>query len=284
MGVKVREKPKGSGTWWLFINHHGRRKSKKIGKDEKLAREAAKKIEAKLTLGDLKINKDDKKPSFREVGDIWLNSYIKLLRRSSTYSRYNHILNRHVYPTLSKIRIDQISRGDIRKLLLKIHSRGYSRSTVCLVRDVINGVLNHAIDDEIIAHNPAAGIIKKLNLARNKGESVDPFTHEEVAVFLEVCREHFRQYYPFFLCAFRTGARLGELLALEWGDIDWRSKFVRVERSYKLKKISPTKNGKSRRVDLSDQLIETLRALMVQRKKEGPAGRQQRNTGRYLLP
>ena len=48
MGVKVREKPKGSGIYWIFINHQGRRKSKKIGMDEKLANKVAEKIKAKL--------------------------------------------------------------------------------------------------------------------------------------------------------------------------------------------------------------------------------------------
>ena len=52
MGVKVREKPNGSGEWWVFIHHNGIRKSKKIGKDNKLARDVAKKIEAKLALGE----------------------------------------------------------------------------------------------------------------------------------------------------------------------------------------------------------------------------------------
>ena len=47
MGVKVREKPLGSGIYWIFINHHGKRKSKKIGMDEKLAHEVAEKIKAK---------------------------------------------------------------------------------------------------------------------------------------------------------------------------------------------------------------------------------------------
>jgi hypothetical protein len=34
MGVKIREKPKGSGEWWIFINHHGNRKSKRVGDKE----------------------------------------------------------------------------------------------------------------------------------------------------------------------------------------------------------------------------------------------------------
>ena len=58
--MKVREKPKGSGTWWVFINHHGRRKSKRIGKDENLANDVAKKIEARLTLGEFSLDNSDK--------------------------------------------------------------------------------------------------------------------------------------------------------------------------------------------------------------------------------
>ena len=41
MGVKVREKITGSGVWWVFVNHKGMRKSKKVG-TEKLANEIAK--------------------------------------------------------------------------------------------------------------------------------------------------------------------------------------------------------------------------------------------------
>ena len=48
MGVTVRGKKKGE--WWVFIIHQGKRRSKKIGRDKRLALEVAKKIEAKLAL------------------------------------------------------------------------------------------------------------------------------------------------------------------------------------------------------------------------------------------
>ncbi len=35
MGVQVREKPPGSGVWWIFVNHQGQRKSKQIVAEEK---------------------------------------------------------------------------------------------------------------------------------------------------------------------------------------------------------------------------------------------------------
>ena len=77
MGVKVREKTKGSGIWWIFIDHRGRRKAKKIGKDRKVAESIAKKVEAKLVLGDMGLveNKTDKAATFEE-GKALLESQV----------------------------------------------------------------------------------------------------------------------------------------------------------------------------------------------------------------
>ena len=62
--------------------------------------------------------------------------------------------------------------------------------------------------------------------------------------------------------------RLGELLGLKWGDIDWNAKFIRVERSYKRGHFDKTKTGKARRADMSDQLEAALRELLTARKRE----------------
>ncbi len=269
MGVKVREKEKGSGVWWIFIDHQGTRKAKKIGKDKKLALEAAKKIEAKLALGDLGVLDDKPKlPLFREYAELWLHGYIKGLRRQSTFERYQDLLRRYIFPVLGNRPIDEIKRGEIRDLLLRLNMKGLSLSTICLIRDVISGPLSFALDEEMISVNPASGITKKLQLRRDRKIDVDPLTKEEVNLFLDACLKHNPEHYPFFICAFRTGMRLGELLGLHWGDVDWYGKFIRVSRSYKRGRLTPTKTGKVRRVDMSDQLLESLKALQVFRKKE----------------
>lgn len=102
-------------------------------------------------------------------------------------------------------KIKGITRGDIRKLLLSINKKGYSRSTVSLVRDVVSGPIGYAVDEEIISTNPASGILKRLKLDRNQRISVEPFTRNEVNLFLDTCADKYTEYYPFFLCAFRTG-------------------------------------------------------------------------------
>ena len=250
--------------------HHGKRKAKKIGRDEDLAREVAKRIEAKLALGEFDIEEEKKKiPTFKEYSEFWLSSYIKPLRRPSTHERYQDLLKRHVYPVMGKIPLDQIKRANIRDLLLDLHGKGLSKSTISLMRNVISGPMAYAMDAELIPVNPTTGLIKSLHIEQDKREHLSPLTPEEVRLFLKTCEEHFREYYPFFLCAFRTGMRLGELLALQWGDVDWNRKFIEVKRSYKLGRLSPTKTGKARRVDMSDHLIETLQALLTLRKKEG---------------
>jgi integrase len=97
---------------------------------------------------------------------------------------------------------------------------------------------------------------------------VNALTRDEARTFLEVVGEHYPHYYPFFLCALRTGMRLGELLALEWGDIDFRGGFIEVRRAHVKGQITTPKNGKTRRVDMSPQLAETLKDLLPESKRE----------------
>ncbi len=270
MGVQVREKPKGSGIYYVFVEHQGKRKAKKIGKDKKLAEQIAKKIDAKLTLGDLDLlNKDeDVQPSFEDYANYWLEVYIKPLRRLSTYERYADILNRHVFPVLGKKPIDLIKRAEIRNLFLQKRKEKLGRSMICLIRDVISGPMGYAVDEELLPGNPVAGILKRLQLEREKGIKIEPMNEQEVELFLDTCLTAYREHWEFFLCAFRTGMRLGELLGLKWGDIDWNQKYIRVERSYKRGRFEKTKNGKVRRVDMSDQLISSLKQVLTARKKE----------------
>lgn len=64
---------------------------------------------------------------------------------------------------------------------------------------------------------------------------------------------------PLLLCALRTGLRLGELRALEWGSLDWRQRFIRVDRNFVEGQFTTPKNGTARDVDMSLQLRAALR-------------------------
>jgi len=108
-----------------------------------------------------------------------------------------------------------------------------------------------------------------MNLSRRKRAPSDVLTQGEVDLFLSTCKEHERPYYPIFLTAFRTGLRLGELVGLQWQDIDWNGRFIRVRRAVRRGVVGETKTGRERSVDMTDQLYEGLQALQRQRKREG---------------
>jgi integrase len=68
--------------------------------------------------------------------------------------------------------------------------------------------------------------------------------------------------------AVRTGLRAGELLALEWSDIDFESRFVEVKKGLNVatKQTGPPKKKKTRKVDLTLAVVQALRRLQAQRK------------------
>jgi len=269
MGVSVRESVKGSGVWYVFIQINGRRRSKKIGPRRK-AEEVAAKIRAKLLLGDLQLE-EKKAFTLAEYAALWIENYIKPMRRASTTERYAGILKKYIFPVFGKRQINKISRADVKSFLLHLHKDNVSRSTLCLCRDVLSGVLTQAIDDELLPTNPVTGVYKMLKLDRDKKPPVEPFTFAEVDLFLAICKQNQPWHYPLFLTAFRTGMRLGELLALEWRDIDFNGRFIRVERSFRKEKVAGTKTGRFRRVDMSNQLHDELKRLHSQRQEEALA-------------
>ena len=75
-------------------------------------------------------------------------------------------------------------------------------------------------------------------------------------------------WYPLFLCAPRTGIRQGELVSLKGTDIDFNGRFICVQRNLSRGKISATKNGKARKVDMSAQLTDILSDLLSRRRAE----------------
>ena len=263
MGVNIREKPKGSGVWWIFINYHGRRKSKKIG-SENLARDVAEKIKAKLVLGDLSVVKTEPQtPIFKQYAETWLN--LPHDWKESTRETYGQNLKWHIYPAIGKLRLDEITRKTLKGFFDKLLVKGLSSSTITLIRAPISGILVHAVDSELIQSNP----LKELTLKyKRKTLEIDPLTEAETILLLTKAKEYLGGgYYPCILCALRTGMRIGEIQALKWGNIDLNGQFIEVKRSWRKGRITDTKSRKRRQVDMTPHLAETLKALQVTEKK-----------------
>src|SRR5262249_45469460 len=131
---------------------------------------------------------------------------------------------------------------------------------------------NQLIDDGLTMPNPAARIGRFLKAKGDPRLVIEPLTREEEALFLSTARVYCPRHYPMFLCAVRTGLRLGELLGLQWGDLDFANRFVEVRRSLQEGgRVELPKNGKGRRVDMSLHLAAELQRLRAFRAEEALA-------------
>jgi integrase len=262
MGVTVRQKVKGKGKpWWVFIAHNGKRASKLVG-DKSAAETVASQIRAKIQLGEFDFDLDEKKsePTFKEYADSWITTTVPATCKASTVRDYKDILRIHVLPIFENLKITDITRGKIKDFLLGKINVGYAGSTVSHMKDVISGVLNKAIDDEVLSANPTYRLkLGKSIKSKDQKEAIDPLTSDELKLLLDTVRVHSPDHYTLFLLLARTGLRIGEALALKWDDIDYVGRFIDVRRSLVRGKISTPKSGKSRRVDMSLQLADVLK-------------------------
>ncbi len=270
MGVKLRERS-GKG-WYVLIDHKGQRKAKFFGKNKKLAKEFKDKLEAKLKLGSVGIT-TKAGVKVEDYADTWLGR-IQHTRKHSTHEDYQKMLKRDILPVLRGLDLEDVTREKVRVLAIDGLKRGQSPKTVQNVIRCLSSLLSHAVEDGLLSVNPALKPGKFLPKV-SKRRGINPLTSEEVGAFLDTVKKRAPAFYAFFLCAVESGLRQGELIALQWGDLDFRGRFVEVQRSYSRGRIATPKSGETRRVDMSQQLTETLGAAQEVRELEEAATTQE---------
>jgi len=273
MAIKVKEKVKGSGIWWIFINHNGKRKSKKIGKDKRLAEKVANTIDAKLTLGEFNMDDEaDKIPTLKEYIDGWRDKdgeqqtgwYQKvalLSLKHSTYRSYRLIIDYHLLQAFGSKPITEITSRMISDLISKKIKEGVRSATARNIKNCLSAILRHAVNpDALISSNPARGVpIPKPEDERQSKEQ-DPFTWDERTKIEDTFKKEYPAYYPFVVCGFRTGLRIGEIIGLQWQDVDFYQKLILIQRNITRGKTTTPKSKSSRRhVRMTSQLAEILK-------------------------
>jgi len=251
MGVKVREI--SPGVWGLRIDHKGRRKTVSIG-TKSAANKAALKAEIKLAEDKLGLLDAPTAPTFGQVAKEWLE-FVAASRSIGTLSRYAGIVNVKL-KGLSGIPIDKITRGDVRDLLMKHYKAGASKASIGLIHTVASGIFGHALDDELITVVPTTRLLRKMDMIKDNKE-ITPFSAAEFAAVLQVVA-----YRDFFETAFQTGARVGELCALEWNDVNFINKTIYICKTAKDQHVTKsTKTHVNRTIDVSDKLLSILAGL-----------------------
>src|SRR5262245_39541939 len=289
MGASKRQK---DGYWYVFIRHKGERSAHKCA-DEQHAEDMRKAVLTAIAAGQFDVTKlqhrreePKEKPPTPTLAAFFDNTMSPLWKASlaaGTFSRYEVSFRLHVRPVLGDVFLRDLTREQVKDCVVsmlkkpamkrtnsedepeRMLSKDSIRNTIATLR----AMLNEAIERKMIAANPATRLGKLYREAGSVHEQVDPFTAEEIPLLLDAVRAHFGQdNYVSALCLFHTGLRASELAGLQWPDVDFRGRFITVRRQYKDRKIKRTKTKRIRKVDISDALLEELKALKKRRQEE----------------
>ncbi len=221
--------------------------------------------------------------TFGEYAKGWMDGHVSTNLKPSSKRGYESLLDNLILPALKDRPLAAITREEVKDLCFSLLQEGrirpkatadkkvkdatLSTRTAVYVARTISAIYNHAIEDGIVQANPALRPGRFIKTGSRR-EKVDILTMKEGDHLLKTAEKHFSRSYPLLLTAMRTGMRQGELLALEWGDIDWNGNFIEVRRSTWRGIVGTPKSGKTRRVDMNDRLKAVLQRHQTKAKAE----------------
>ncbi len=193
-------------------------------------------------------------PTLAEFAPRFLEGYALANRQKpSGIAGKETILRVHLLPLLGTKRLDAIGNEDIQKLKGALDQK--AAKTVNNILSVLNTLLRVAVEWEIIERMPCT-----VKLLRTSTTEAAFHEYKEYARLIEAARSVDERAHLAVLLGGDAGLRCGEIMALEWTDIDLDRQRLRVERSEWKGRVTDPKGGRSRLVPLTSRLAEALRA------------------------
>ncbi len=209
--------------------------------------------------------KIQEKTTFKEYSSRWLNELIRPFKSPSTTKDFELILRCHLYPVIGEIQLKEIKIKDAEKIMASLRAKGKGPKRIVDIVTLLKQILNEAERKEDILKNP----LRHLKFQKVPETALNYWQDLEINQFLVHSRSH--EYYPFFVTAFYTGMRKGEIAALTWDCIDFNSNLITVKGTLdKFGHRQMTKTGKIRYVPINPFLKSVLIDVFKQRTENSP--------------
>lgn len=226
---------------------------------------------------------------FRDFALNWMKTYKKPQLKPVSYDRLEQTYNR-VCETFGCVQMGSITTDDL-QTFINLLSKNKSYSTVKKHYEFLKNVFGHAIKTNKLSFDPCLAI--ELPKERNmsvKTKKAEILTQEETdAIYqfnntLKQSQNQFFKHVPVLLIMLNTGIRVGEMLALEWSDVDLKKRKMVINKNLTRAKIrdeagnvigknketfcSSTKTTSSERIlPLNDTTVELLNQIKAYNKR-----------------
>ena len=266
--IRQRADGRWEGRYVVGYDDHGYPKTKAVfGKSK---RECAEKLSAlKTQLGGIPSDKLRPEMRFADWLDYWYETHCKPNIRTSTQSGYEDRIRLHIKPELGEIPLNRLTQNDLQQFYARLKNSGRKTRTECygeglsdrmvrMCHATCRSALQRAVQDGLIRTNPAEG----CKLPPKKAREMQVLARDELQRFLIQAKAE--GYYELFLLDLATGLRRGELLALQWDDLDFEtgvltiSKQVSLVRGKIVMSVPKTKSS-IRKLVLPPAVVQVLR-------------------------
>ena len=197
----------------------------------------------------------------------WLAEWLDMMRpprvNMATWISYETRVRIHIIPGLGRYKLDKLSPHQVQQFYrAKLAKGGISSTTVRRIHDVLHNALDDAMRLELVARN----VSELVDAPREAAHEGAHYSVEQLATLLQAIDGHRLE--ALIILAITTGMREGELLALQWRDVDMtcgamqiRGNRTRAEHGYV---DGPTKTRSSAaRILLSETAVDALRRQRV---------------------
>jgi integrase len=257
--------PKGFCTWDIILSLgrvNGRWKQKwvRYHGTRQQAEQKVRELVGEVEHGDFI---DPTKLTVAQYLDEWLATAVKPRRTANTYDVYAAAIKNHLVPALGAFPLQKLNPLHVERYYADLKLAAATRS---LHHALLSTALKAAVLKGLIRSNPASRVANKPSVPLRGDTLENVWSAAEASQFLASVKSNgTEQDAALFALALDAGARRGELLGLQWKDLQGST--VRIERQLEKKRkgvdiagcIQP-KCGGVRTVELSDETVALLQA------------------------
>ena len=191
--------------------------------------------------------------TFNEIAEDYFE-YVKYAGFKDPKSFVNRYKD-HIQDSLGHLPVESITKNTINELIVLLKNKGLAPATIERMRQQVSAIFNVAINNEKCKNNPASvSRVDNSSLMRLNKRSINNareryLSKDEANLLLNELRIRRFDVYFMALLALTTGARAGEILRIQYKDIDMDNRYIN---------LPETKNGTSRKIRITSKVYDIL--------------------------
>lgn len=237
--------------WYVDFSFNGQRYRMKSPEDSSNGAKAYEAVlRQRLAKGEDILKSSAPSPLFNKFADEWMKTYVKSNNKHSELITKQSAFNAHILPFFGRLALDKITAYKVEEFKAKLLNKNLSPKTINNIISALRKCLNTAQAWDLLTKVP------KIELLKVPPQKFKYLSFEESEFLLNNTNGI---WHDMFLLAMKTGLRFGEIIALQWSDINFDTNQITICHSISRGLIGSTKSNKIRYIPILDSVREMLK-------------------------